>query len=123
MYKNCSLMETPFYLRAYFLHSAVEFAYLICFNSLVTLEDLDEGRVKKEKRGLLCKAARAPFWPSEVKEPWELRMPKPTLWQKVKNAFYAFVDTLGPLPLRWREEEVLNDYKRLSAQDKIRYIL
>jgi hypothetical protein len=24
-----------------------------------------------------------------------------------------------PLPLRWSEEEVLNDYKRLSAQDKI----
>ena len=119
MYKNRSLMEAPFYLRAYFLHSAVEFAYLRCFNSLVTLKDLDEGRVKKEKRGLLCKAARAPFWPSEVKEPWELRMPKPTLWQKLKNAFYAFVDMHAPLPLRWSEEEVLNDYKRLSEQDKI----
>jgi hypothetical protein len=65
------------------------------------------------------KAARAPFWPSEVKEPWELRMPKLTLRQKVKNAFYAFVDVEAPLPLRWSEEEVLSDYKRLSAQDKI----
>jgi len=37
MYKNRSLMETPFYLRAYFLHSAVEFAYLRCLNSLVIL--------------------------------------------------------------------------------------
>lgn len=101
------------------MHSAVEFAYLRCFNSLVTLKDLDEGRVKKEKRKLLCKAAQAPFWPTEVKKPWELRMPKPTLWQKVKNAFYEIVDTNGPLPLRWSEEEVLNDYKRLSAQDKI----
>jgi hypothetical protein len=118
-YKNRSLTEAPFYLRAYFLHSAVEFAYLRRFNSLVTLKDLDEGRVNKEKRKLLRKAARAPFWPSEVKEPWELRMPKLTLWQKVKNAFYAFVDTYAPLPLRWSEAEVLNDYKRLSAQDKI----
>jgi len=120
-YKNRSLTEAPFYLRAYFLHSAVEFAYLRCFNSFLTLKDLDlnERRVNKEKRKLLCRAAQAPFWPSEVKEPWELRMPKPTLWQKVKNAFYAFVDMHGPLPLRWSEEEVLSDYKRLSAQDKI----
>ena len=121
MYKNRSLMEAPFYLRAYFLHSAVEFAYLRCLNSFLTLKDLDldERRVKKEKRELLCKAAQAPFWPAEVKKPWELRMPKPTLWQKVKNAFYAFVEMHSPLPLRWSEEEVLSDYKRLSAQDKI----
>jgi hypothetical protein len=120
-YKNRSLTEAPFYLRAYFLHSAVEFAYLRCFNSFLTLKDLDlnERRVNKEKRKLLRKAARAPFWPSEVKEPWELRMPKLTLRQKVKNAFYAFVDVYAPLPLRWSEAEVLNDYKRLSAQDKI----
>jgi len=118
-YNNRSLTEVPFYLRAYFLHSAVEFAYLRCFNNLVTLRDLDEGRVNKEKRKLMRKAARAPFWPSEVKEPWELRMPKLTLRQKVKNAFYAFVDVYAPLPLRWSEDEVLNDYKRLSAQDKI----
>jgi hypothetical protein len=101
------------------LHSAVEFAYLRCFNSFITLGDLDEGLVNNEKRKLLRKAARAPFWPSEVKEPWKLRMPKLTLWQKVKNAFYAFADTFAPLPLRWSEDEVLNDYKRLSAQDKI----
>jgi hypothetical protein len=118
-YKNRSLMEAPFYLRAYFLHSAVELAYLRRFNSFFTLKDLDEGLIKKEKREILCKAAQAPFWPTEVKKPWELRMPKPTLWQKVKNAFYAFVDMHGPLPLRWSEEEVLNDYKLLSAQDKI----
>jgi hypothetical protein len=120
-YKERSLNDAPFYLRAYFLHSAVEFAYLRCFNSFLTLKDLDldERRVKKEKRELLCKAAQAPFWPAEVKKPWELRMPKPTLWQKVKNAFYAFVEMHSPLPLRWSEEEVLNDYKRLSAQDKI----
>jgi len=120
-YKNRSLTEAPFYLRAYFLHSAVEFAYLRCFNSFLTLKDLDlnERRVNKEKRKLLCRAAQAPFWPSEVKEPWELRMPKLTLRQKVKNAFYAFVDMHWPLPLRWSEEEVLSDYKRLSAQDKI----
>jgi hypothetical protein len=118
-YNNRSITEMPFYLRAYFLHSAVEFAYLRCFNNLVTLGDLDEGRVNKEKRKLLRKAARAPFWPSEVKEPWELRMPKLTLRQKVKNAFDAFVDVYAPLPLRWSEKEVLNDYKRLSAQDKI----
>jgi len=118
-YKKRSLKDAPFYLRAYFLHSAVEFAYLRCFNSSITLKDLDEGRVKKEKRKLLCKAARAPFWPSEVKEPWELRMPKPTLWQKVKNAFYACAGMHSPLPLRWSEGEVLNDYKRLSAQDKV----
>jgi len=118
-YKNRSLTEAPFYLRAYFLHSAVEFAYLRCFNNLVTLRDLDEGRVNKEKRKLMRKAARAPFWPAEVKKPWELRMPKLTLRQKVKNAFYAFVDVYAPLPLRWSEDEVLNGYKRLSAQDKI----
>ena len=118
-YNNRSLKEVPFYLRAYFLHSAVEFAYLRCFNNLVTLGDLDEGRVNKEKRKLMRKAARAPFWPAEVKKPWELRMPKLTLRQKVKNAFYAFVDVYAPLPLRWSEDEVLNDYKRLSAQDKI----
>jgi hypothetical protein len=46
-------------------------------------------------------------------------MPKPTLWQRIKNAFYKFVDMHAPLPLRWSEEEVLNDYRRLSAQDKI----
>jgi hypothetical protein len=119
-YKNTKIKYAPFYLRAYFLHSAVEFAYLRCFNSLLTLKDLDEGRVKKEKRKLLCKAARAPFWPTEVKKPWELRIPKPTLWQRLKNAFYnKIVDAHAPLPLRWSEEEVLNDYKRLSAQDKI----
>jgi len=120
-YKNRSPTEAPFYLRAYFLHSAVEFAYLRCFNSFLTLKDLDldERRVNKEKRKLLCRAAQAPFWPSEVKEPWELRMPKLTLRQKVKNAFYTFVDVYTPLPLRWSEDEVLNDYRRLSAQDKI----
>jgi len=120
-YKARSLIEAPFYLRAYFLYSAVEFAYLRCFNSLVTLKDLDfnERRVNKEKRKLLCKAAQTPFWPAEIKKPWELRMPKPTLWQKIKNAFYTFVDMHLPLPLRWSEEEVLNDYRRLSAQDKI----
>jgi len=120
-YKKQPLTEAPFYIKAYFLHSAVEFAYLRCFNSLLTLKDLDlnEKRIKKEKRGLLCKAARAPFWPTEVKKPWELRMPKPTMWQRIKNAFYAFVDMHWPLPLRWSEEEVLNDYRRLSAQDKI----
>jgi len=120
-YKNRSSMEVPFYIGAYFLHSAIEFAYLRCFNSLLTLKDLDpnEKRVKKEKRKLLCKAARAPFWPAEIKKPWELRMPKPTLWQKVKDVFYKIVDANSLLPLRWSEEEVLNDYKRLSAQDKI----
>jgi hypothetical protein len=120
-YKERPLNDAPFYLRAYFLHSAVELAYLERFNSFLTLKDLDlnEKRVKKEKRGLLCKAAQAPFWPTEVKKPWELRMPKPTLWQKIKNAFYTFVDMHWPLPLRWSEEEVLNDYRRLSAQDKI----
>jgi hypothetical protein len=120
-HKARSLIEAPFYLRAYFLHSAVEFAYLNRFNSFLTLKDLDpnEKRVKKEKRELLCKAAQAPFWPAEVKKPWELRMPKPTLWQKIKNTFYAFVDMHWPLPLRWGEEEVLDDYRRLSAQDKI----
>ena len=62
-YKERSLNDAPFYLRAYFLHSAVEFAYLRCFNSFLTLKDLDldERRVNKEKRELLCKAARAPF--------------------------------------------------------------
>jgi len=119
MYKNRSLMEAPFYIRAYFLHSAVEFAYLRCFNSLVTLKDLDASSVDKEKRKLLCKAARTPFWPTEFRKPWELRMPKPTLWQKVKNVFYEIVDANATLPLRWSEEEVLNDYRRLSAQDKI----
>ena len=118
-YKKRSFKDAPFYLRAYFLHSAVEFAYLRCFNSLLSLKDLDDGRVKKEKSKLLYKAAKAPFWPSEVKKPWKLRMPKPALWQKVKNAFYAFVDIQAPLPLRWSEEEVLNEYKQLSAQDKI----
>ncbi len=120
-YKNRTLKSAPFYLRAYFLHSAVELAYLNRFNSSLTLKDLDlnEKRVKKEKRELLCKAAQAPFWPAEVKKPWELRMPKPTLWQRIKNAFYKFVDMHTPLPLRWSEEEVLNDYRRLSAQDKI----
>jgi len=118
-YKERALKDAPFYIKAYFLHSAVEFAYLRCFNSLLTLKDLDDGRVKREKRKLLCKAAQAPFWPTEVKKPWELRMPKPTLWQKVKNVFYEIVDANGPLPLRWSEEEVLNDYRRLSAQDKI----
>ncbi len=118
-YKERSLNDAPFYLRAYFLHSAIEFAYLRCFNSLVTLKDLHEGRVNKEKRKLLCKAAQAPFWPTEIKKPWELRMPKPTLWQKVKDVFYKIVDANGPLPLRWSEEEVLNDYKNLPTQDKI----
>jgi hypothetical protein len=118
-YKKRPLTEAPFYIKAYFLHSAVEFAYLRCFNGLIILGDLDGGIVNKEKRKLMRKAARAPFWPSEVKEPWKLRMPKLTLWQKVKNAFYAFVDIYAPLPLRWSEAEVLNDYKRLSAQDKI----
>ena len=120
-YKERALIEAPFYLRAYFLHSAVEFAYLRCFNSLVTLKDLDlnERRVNKEKRKLLCKAAQAPFWPAETKKPWELRMPKLTLWQKIKDAFYTLVDMHLPLPLRWSEEEVLNAYRRLSAQDKI----
>jgi hypothetical protein len=120
-YKERPFIEAPFYLRAYFLHSAVELAYLNRFNSFLTLKDLDlnEKRVKKEKRELLRKAAQAPFWPAEVKKPWELRMPKPTLWQKIKNTFYAFVDMHWPLPLRWSEEEVLDDYRRLSAQDKI----
>jgi len=120
-HKNRTLKSEPFYLRAYFLHSAVELAYLSRFNSLLTLNDLDlsEKRVKKEKRKLLCKVARVPFWPTEVKKPWELRMPKPTLRQRIKNAFYKFVDMHTPLPLRWSEEEVLKDYRCLSAQDKI----
>jgi hypothetical protein len=120
-YKSKALSDAPFYLRAYFLHSAVELAYLTRFNSLLTLSDLDlnEKRVKKGKRRLLCKAARAPFWPIAGKKPWEVRMPKPTLWQRIKNAFYKFVDMHTPLPLRWSEEEVLNDYRHLSAQDKI----
>jgi hypothetical protein len=118
-YKNRPFTEPPFYLRAYFLHSAVEFAYLRCFNSLVTLDDLDAGRVNKEKRKILCKAARAPFWPVEGKKPWQLRIPKLTLRQRVKNIFYALVDMYAPLPLRWSEDDVLSDYKRLSAQDKI----
>jgi hypothetical protein len=118
-YKERSFEEAPFYLRAYFLHSAVEYAYLNCFNGFLTIKDLDRGIVNEEKRKLLSKAAEAPFWPTDVKKPWELRMPKLTLWQKVKNAFYAFADILAPLPLRWSEDEVLNDYKRLSAQDKI----
>jgi len=118
-YKERSFEEAPFYLRAYFLHSAVEYAYLNCFNRFLTIKDLDRGIVNKEKRKLLCEAARAPFWPTDVKKPWELRMPKLTLWQRVKNAFYAFADIFAPLPLRWSEDEVLNDYKRLSAQDKI----
>jgi hypothetical protein len=118
-YKERTLEDAPFYLRAYFLHSAVEFAYLRCINNLLSLKDLEEGRVKKEKRKLLCRAVRAPFWPTEAKKPWELRMSKPNLWQKVKNVFYEIVDANGPLPLRWSEEEVLNDYKRLPTQDKI----
>jgi len=118
-YKNNPLTKAPFYLRAYFLHSAIEFAYLRCFNSLLTLDDLMEGRVNKEKRKILCKAARAPFWPVEGKKPWKVRMPTLTLWQKVKNACYAFIEMYSPLPLRWSEAEVLNDYKRLSPQDKV----
>jgi len=118
-YKNNPLTKAPFYLRAYFLHSAIEFAYLRCFNSLLTLDDLLEGRVNKEKRKILCKAARAPFWPVEGKKPWEVRIPNLTLWQKVKNAFYAFIEMYSPLPLRWSEAEILNNYKRLSPQDKI----
>jgi len=118
-YKNNPLTKAPFYLRAYFLHSAIEFAYLRCFNSLLTLDDLMEGRVNKEKRKILCKAARAPFWPVEGKKPWKVRMPNLILWQKVKNAFYAFIEMYSPLPLRWNEAEVLNDYKRLSPQDKV----
>jgi uncharacterized membrane protein SirB2 len=118
-YKSRSLKDAPFYLRAYFLHSAIAFAYLRCLNSLLTLRDLEEGRVNKEKRKLLRKSVRAPFWPTDIKRPWELRMPKPTLWQKVKKVFYKIVDSNAPLPLRWSEEEVLNDYRRLPAQDKI----
>jgi hypothetical protein len=55
--KARSLIEAPFYLRAYFLHSAVEFAYLRCFNSFLTLKDLDlnEKRVNKEKRNYCVK--------------------------------------------------------------------
>jgi hypothetical protein len=118
-YKTRPLTEAPFYLRAYFLHSAIEFAYLRCFNSLLTLDDLLEGRVNKEKRKILCKAARAPFWPVEGKKPWKVRMPNLTLWQKLKNAFYAFIEMYSPLPLRWGEAEILNNYKGLSPQDKI----
>jgi hypothetical protein len=118
-YKNRPLTEAPFYLRAYFLHSAAEFAYLRCFNSLVTIDDLVEGRVNKEKRKMLCKAARAPFWPVEGKKPWEVRMPDLTLWQKIKSAYYAFIEIYSPLPLRWSETEVQNSYKRLSPQDKV----
>jgi len=118
-YNDSPLTKAPFYLRAYFLHSAIEFAYLRCFNNLLTLDDLLEGRVNKEKRKILCKAALAPFWPVEGKKPWKVRMPNLTLWQKVKNAFYAFIEMYSPLPLRWSEAEILNNYKRLSPQDKI----
>jgi hypothetical protein len=118
LYKERPLSEAPFYLRAYFLHSAVEFAYLKCLNQLVADEG-DELRVSKEERKLLRKATKSIFWPTDIKMPWQLKMPKLTFWQRVKNAFWVFINFDDKLPLRWKEKEVLEDYKRLSSQDKI----
>jgi hypothetical protein len=118
LYEKRSSSEAPFYLRAYFLHSAVEFAYLQCLNQLVEDRD-DDLRVSKEEQKLLRKATKTIFWPTDTKMPWELKMPKLTFWQRVKNAFWLFIGFHDKLPLRWNEKEVLEDYKRLSPQDKI----
>ncbi len=117
LYEERPLSEAPFYLRAYFLHSAVEFAYLQCFNRLVGDKN-DDLSVSKEEQKLLRKAAKTIFWPTDTKMPWELKMPKLTFWQRVKNAFWLFIGFHDKLPLRWSEKEVLEDYKRLSPQDK-----
>ena len=118
LYEERPLSEAPFYLRAYFLHSAAEFAYLQCLNQLVEDRD-DDLRVSKEEQKLLRKATKTIFWPTDTKMPWELKMPKLTFWQRVKNAFWLFIGFHDKLPLRWNEKEVLEDYKRLSPQDKI----
>jgi len=118
MYKEQPLSEAPFYLRAYFLHSAVEFAYLQCLNRLVEDRE-DELRVSKEEKKLLRNATKTIFWPIDTKMPWELKMPKLTFWQRFKNAFWRFIGFRDKLPLRWNEKEVLEDYRRLSPQDKL----
>ena len=118
LYKERPLSEAPFYLRAYFLHSAVEFAYLQCLNRLVEDRE-DELRVSKEEKKLLRKATKTIFWPIDTKMPWELKMPKLTFWQRFKNAVWRFIGFHDKLPLRWNEKEVLEDYRRLSPQDKI----
>jgi hypothetical protein len=118
LYEERPLSEAPFYLRAYFLHSAAEFAYLQCLNQLVEDRD-DDLRVSKEEQKLLRKATKTIFWPTDTKMPWELKMPKLTFWQRVKNAFWLFIGFHDKLPLRWNEKEVLENYRRLSPQDKI----
>jgi len=118
LYEERPLSEAPFYLRAYFLHSAVEFVYLQCLNQLVEDRD-DDLRVSKEEQKLLRKATKTIFWPTETKMPWELKMPKLTFRQRVKNAFWLFIGFHDKLPLRWNEKEVLENYRRLSPQDKI----
>jgi hypothetical protein len=118
LYKERPLSEAPFYLRAYFLHSVVEFTYLQCLNRLVEDRD-DDLRVTKEEQKLLRKATKTIFWPIETKMPWELKMPRLTFWQRFKNAFWRFIGFYDKLPLRWNEKEVLEDYRRLSPQDKI----
>ncbi len=118
LYKEQSLNKVPFYLRAYFLHSATEFAYLQCLNKLVEDRD-DDLRVSKEEQKILRKATKTIFWPIDTKMPWELKMPKLRLWQRINNAFWRFIGFHDKLPLRWKEKEVLEDYMRLSPQDKI----
>jgi hypothetical protein len=118
LYKELPLSKAPFYLRAYFLHSAVEFAYLQCLNRLVEDRD-DELRISKEEKKLLRKATKTIFWPTDTKMPWEVKMPKLTFWQRFKNAFWRFIGFYDKLPLRWDEKEVLEEYRRLSPQDKI----
>jgi len=117
LYKERPLSEAPFYLRAYFLHSAVEFAYLQCLNRFVEDKD-DDLRVSREEQKLLSKATKTIFWPIDNKVPWELNMPKLTFWQRIKNAFWLLTGFHDKLPLRWSEKEVLDDYRRLSLQDK-----
>jgi len=79
----------------------------------------DELRVSKEEKKLLRKATKAIFWPIDNKMPWEVNLPKPALWQIIKNAFWVFIGFHDKLPLRWSEKEVLDDYRRLSPQDKV----
>ena len=118
-YKARPLDEEPFYLRAYFLSNAIEYAYLRCFNRLIMFRGFNNLKASAEERKLICRAAKAPFWPTDIRKPWELRMPKPTLWQRIKETFCSLVTTCCDLPRRWSEKEVLQNYRRLSSQDKI----
>ncbi len=118
MYKERPLSEAPFYLRACFLNSATEFAYLNCLNRLVK-DPNDDLSVSKEEQKLLRKVTKTPFWPIENRMPWELKMPKLPSGQRLKEVFWRFIGFYDKLPLIWREEEILERYKQLSPQDKV----